>query len=342
MPVILAILLCCLPLYALAAEPDEGQWIDVPNAEDLAALPGGRWVVASSMPGGDLQHGALYLVDTRSDRARIAYAGGGASTHSAWPSCGGPVSHDQFSPHGIAVQTLAAGGATLFVVNHGRRESVEVFKVSASEMPMLLWQGCIPLPMGAVGNAVAVTPQGQIFLTNTGNLLSGVEKGERRMGEVLEWSRTSGWRSVTAEPVYSPNGLLVSDDGNTLFVNSWAAGQVLKLARTPQGVQRELLSLPFLPDNLRWAPGGVILVTGMSGPVEAVAQCFAGKGPCDTIPTGIARLQVEPWKLQCRRELRLPLGTVSIAVGDDLWVGPVRGEGIRLLPRGWSDWAGCG
>lgn len=321
------------------------QRIEVMNAEDLALVDNGRWVIASSMPGGSLPHGALYGVGVESGVAYRLESDRVAGKDPSGAACDGPEPHGKLSPHGIDLQTVD-GRETLFVVNHGQRESVEIYEVAAGDILELSWVDCLVLPEGAVANAVAVTPDGRVFVTNMVDLAgddSVEEDGEaaRWMGNILVWSKETGWERVPNSRIHAPNGLLVTEDGRDLYVASWAGGEVIRLPVSGDG-SRATLALPFLPDNLRWGSENTILATGLHGTPEDVVACVMAQGACDiSIPTGIASIATNELSLDCVRAIPLQMGTSTIAVGEDLWVGPVRGDHVWVIEGGEAAWDHC-
>ncbi|MYM61840.1 hypothetical protein [Pseudomaricurvus sp. HS19] len=329
---LLAILTCAVPLAA-------ARTLNVPNAEDLALVDGGRWVVASSMPGGALSQGGLYAVNVATgDAHRITPLRDSGLRRD--PACREPVAAGQLAPHGISTSVAKDGSELLWVVNHGVRESIEIYRISGGKTLGLSWQGCLLLPAGAMGNAVAVDAQGQVFVTNYGASISGTPKTDRWMGDVLVWQRGRGWQAVAGSDIFAPNGLLVSTDGQQLYVNSWAAGQVLHLDRATG--ERQTLTLPFLPDNLRWGAAGEIVAAGLYATATEVARCVMASGPCERhIATGAALIGVTDFTVKCQRKTPLHMGTVALRVADELWLGPVRGDAILALDGRSPAWDQC-
>lgn len=336
----------CAPLLADSAPLKQ---IKVTNAEDLAPIDNGRWVIASSYVGGALKQGMLSAIERDSGAVYQLYppttkhATEATAPRATIAGCDLPVAAEQFAPHGIAVQRID-GRDLLFVVNHGGRESIELFEIISGKQPALAWRGCIHYPKGAMGNAVAVTPDNRLYATNMGAAIDGKPRAQRWMGDVLTRSQAEGWSTLPHSDIYAPNGLLVANDGRQLFVASWAAGEVIKLTQPSDGAQptRQTLKLPFLPDNLRWGRDGEIVAAGLHASAQDVVHCMMTKRPCDiSIPTGVASIGAAAFDLQCTRKLSLLQGTVAIPVGDTLWVGPVRGESIWVVDADSKQWDHC-
>lgn len=310
------------------------------NAEDLAPLQDGKWVIASSMAGGMQAAGGLFAIDVADGTTRKLYpADDSANAVAKVAGCPTQVAAADFEPHGIALQTDAHGMTRLYVVNHGGRESVEIFEVEQRPAPALRWIGCAIAPAGTYGNAVAVTADGTIFMTNMGKPVDGSARAFPRAGEVASWSAADGWRRVSGSTILMPNGLLASADGRELFVAAWSSGEVIALALgegpNPGVAKRRVLKAPFLPDNLRWSRNGNILAAGHRASVAAVSACVMAKGRCpDHIPSAIAEIDPESLTTRCAQNVNLSIATVAVNVGAETWVGPTRGDSVLRLPDG--------
>lgn len=330
-------LVCGAGLLAMLAVPSLGDElararVAVPNGEDMALTGDARWVIVSSMPDMGQPGGGLYGVDVETGDVRQLPVDEIGERAGVLASCEGPESPQSLSPHGIAIHDRD-GRETLFVVNHGSRESVELYEVVSGNTLALRWVDCLVLPEGTSANAVAVTQDGRVFVTNMNAAAtrpdSGAGESERWMGNVLVWTASSGWEPLAESAIFAANGLLVEEDGSTVYVASWAAGEVIRLT-TDASVPRAVLSLPFLPDNLRWGDGGQILAAGLRGTPEQVVACVMGS--CEQQPlTAVAYIDPARLEATCIRELGLGMGTSAIAVGSDLWVGPVRGDQLWIV-----------
>lgn len=152
---------------------------------------------------------------------------------------------------------------------------------------------------------------------------------------MLQWREPTGWQTVVGIQIFSPNGLLVTNDGKQLYINSWASGKVVHLDNhlDDKSVRREL-KLDFLPDNLRWGGADKILATGLRGTPPQVGTCVMAEGTCEhNVLTAVAEISVEEFTVDCVRHLPLHMGTSAIEVADQLWVGPARGEELWVLDQ---------
>lgn len=301
--------------------------IDVPNAEDLAPIDGGRWVIASSMAGGTRASGALYLIDAKTSQASRAYPIENAEPSTTNTACPGEVAANAFAPHGITVHRTAEGEEQLYVVNHGGRESIEIFAIT--DAPGLRWIGCVPFPSGVLGNGVSVAGDGTIYATNMGRPLDGSEASSDMGGDVLFWQPAQGWRTVPDGAMWGPNGIVAAPDGKRVFVAAWPAGKLVAIDL--EAHERSEVGLPFLPDNIKWSASGTLLATGHSTTEAAVRECYiSSRMKCD-IPSSLAEIDPATLKIMKLRPLDFDIATTAFDIGGECWLGTARGETIGRL-----------
>ena len=301
---------------------------DVQVVEDMAVVPGGRWVAGSAMTAGA---GGLYLIDTATLKAHPAKIVMGKA-EAPYARCPGPPDMKTLRTHGLDLKPdkgLAMG--TIYAVAHGARESIEVFKIDASgPEPNVTWRGCVVLPKNASGNAVVGLPDGRIVVSKFINadddqgivhVLSG-----QITGAVYIWTPGQGFEEVPGTELSGDNGLLVSQDGRWLFVNDYGQKAVYKV---PLGHSAEIkhVSTDFRPDNLRWAPDGQIIATGQFVNLDNRND-----------PHGWAAVKIDPETLTATPYLKMPgspafdNGTTTLTVGGDLYIGTYRGDRVAVIP----------
>jgi len=318
------------------------------NPEDLAAAPGGEWIVVSQLrrqvDGQTSGSGSLLALRPRDGERRVLFPMPGAELHAAGAGvgsadCGGPPDTERFAPHGIDVAAGEGGVVRLLVVNHGGREAIELFRLEVSESgPSALWEGCVPLPEDAQANDVATLPGGGFVATKMlprgAGALAMLQIGlGLPTGELLEWSAAEGWRSVPETRASAPNGVAVSPDGQTLFFAAWGDSMLVRTARDGSG--RRELALPHHPDNLSWGADGRLLVTGQKGPLTNVPACAElDSGTC---PLPFSVLRVDPGELSLEvvfdhDPARLSgAGTVALEHDGALWIGTFAGDRILRI-----------
>ncbi|MDX1568766.1 MAG: hypothetical protein R3223_13255, partial [Longimicrobiales bacterium] len=244
--------------------------------------------------------------------------------------CPGPPT-DTFQPHGIALRTgtvLPSGRThTFYVVGHGPRESVEVFTLTVpldapESPPTLTWTGCVVAPEGVSLNSVTPLPDDGIAVTNFD--VAG--------GEVWEWQPSSGWTEVPGSDMSGPNGITASGGGGWLYVGGWGERALVRISRGRQPIARGSVSVGFHVDNVRWAPGGTLLVAGQAGPTPAAIGACLNGASCEGVSTRVARIDPSGRTADPVQQLvdypsndLLPFGTVAIQVRDEIWVGGIAG-----------------
>jgi hypothetical protein len=249
------------------------------NAEDLVAVPGTRWIIASGMTGGTTpERGALHLVDTRTKSAKKLFPAADPQLRpdkAAYGACPGAPDLDKFSAHGLNIRAGKNGLHTLYVVNHGGREAIEIFALDAkSAEPTLAWIGCAVMPTHTWPNSVAPLPDGGLVVTNMFDpddkaVPDKLAAGETT-GAVYEWHPDSGFKLVPGSEMSGNNGIEASRDGKWIYVAAWGNKAVVRLPRAGGAVRRQELPAGFQVDNLRWAPDGKLLVAGQDVPAKEV------------------------------------------------------------------------
>ncbi|HTU62431.1 MAG TPA: hypothetical protein VMF89_28420, partial [Polyangiales bacterium] len=250
------------------------------NPEDLALLPGGRHVLVSEYGDSGQRAGRISLLDLDSNEHTSLFAGAEPAAPGPWgaPDCAGPPSK-AFSPHGIHLSQRADGVLQLLVVNHGGRESVEMFEVTrAEERWQLAWRGCAETPEDLLNDVVAL-PEGGFLATrfapkSTLALLFSMSKSMlfgSATGWVYAWSRERGFSEVPGTRTAGSNGVELSADGEKIFLNLTLASEVLRIDRRSGAIEARA-SVP-LPDNSTWTNDGRLLVASLRGPQRDLFSC---------------------------------------------------------------------
>lgn len=322
----------------------------VDNPEDLIAIPDTDLVVVSGYTGGPIH----YVSRRDQSRLRVFPVDNPRERHDTalYPDCPGPIDpneNERFSAHGLNLITVDDGLHHLYVVHHGFRESVEIFEIdaraqgagAAPAIPGLTWIGCVVAPEGMTLNSVSPLPHGGWvatvpFVPPGGGEFSPADIGSAAIfGVVLEWHPEDGWSTVPESESSGPNGIEASPDGEWLYVNLWSAGQVMRLSRGREPVEKQTVDLGFFPDNIRWQADGSLLSAGHSAEsIPRILECL--ETLCDDMRTHTAR--VDPDTLAVEHVVDVPVnehfftGTAALDVGGEIWMGSVRGERVARFP----------
>src|SRR5665213_1385940 len=294
------------------------------SVEDFVPINGGHWLVGGSYIEKSV---GLYLINTRTKTARPVSLSLSEKPDPMYAGCAAP-DLENLQTHGLDVQT-AKGNPTVYVINHGGRESVEIFRLQPTAATAE-WIGCALPPEGVSGNAIAALANGEFILTKFmdtrdkqgfQHILSG-----QVTGAVYRWTPGRGFNEVPGTQLSGDNGLLASADGRWLYVNAYGSREVYRLPMSGNG-QRSVAKVDFCPDNLRWAPDGSILVTGQF----ITAQTLNGLH-------GWATVRLDPTTMATTAVVKeaglkdFDDATSAVQVGQTLWFGTFRGDRVAYLP----------
>lgn len=296
------------------------------NVEDMLPVDGGKEIVAGSYKDASV---GFYLIDTAAKTAKVVTLSAAAKPDPIYSDCPGAPDLTKLSTHGLDVRPGRNGTATVYAINHGGRESVEVFNLDARR-GAAEWVGCVVAPEGTSANSVVGLPDRSIVFTklldtrNRGQGISPVLQGHVT-GVVYHWVPGKGISEVPGTQLSGDNGLLASPDGKTLFINAYGTKEVWRVPLSGKGEPAKA-KVEFNPDNLRWAPDGSIFVTGQFLNPANLA------GPNDW---GVAKL--DPKTMFLRTVITAPgmkefdNATTAIQVGDTLWLGTFKGDRIVYM-----------
>jgi hypothetical protein len=322
------------------------------NPEDVEAVPQAGLVLVSNMRplGAGPPGGKLMALNVRGTTPRQLWPANGDVREPLIgdPTCTTPPADDTFSPHGInSIPSGVPGVVHVAVVHHGSRESIELFALLGSgDDAVLVWRGCVPYPPGVAGNDVAFAPDGELVASNFQPTFKGFRgayymmKGGLglRTGDVIAWHAERGWRRLAGTAAPQPNGVAVSDDGNTVYYAQAGWGRVAALPRDgdPDGTALRSVKLPGHPDNLAWSPRGTLLV-GVHTSGAKPLLCIFGRLPCRA---SWALVEIDPRTLEATERFRHDgdvVGAVASAAEIDgcTYFGSVFDDriGVRCEPE---------
>lgn len=311
--------------------------------EDLVAIPGTPWLVASGFAPG----AGLKLVDTRTRSYRRWF--GGAAGQVAWDrrryaACPGQLDPALFNARGLSLRRIGEHRWRLLAVNHGGRESVEAFEVMTDKGdPRLVWRGCLPMPAGQVGNSVASFADGTILVTVLTR--PGTTIGDFMLGRVTGgvWQRRPGEADFTllaGTELPGNNGLEVDPDERRFYVVAFGLHALVAFDRHDTARPLGMIVAPdFMPDNIHWS-GGRLLLTGMRLDEPAcggLRRVTDGKADPLLCHRGWVVGQVDPNRLQIttfaygRPQPGFNGHSGAALVGDELWLGSFQSSRLAIV-----------
>jgi hypothetical protein len=315
------------------------------NPEDIELLPDGHTLLISEMGSMDgSAPGSLSLFDTQSGvitrlpRFVDASAMGWGDANCTTPPGAA------LSPHGIDLVRRADLRWELLVVNHGGRESVEVFEVLDRNGGWHLeWRGCVIPPPGTWMNDVAGLPNGDFLISDMfpreGFSVAGISVHMLRgmlgfdTGQVLRCDPAGSCAPVPGTTAAFPNGIQTDTEGKVLFLNAYLNGEVRKISLE----NGELLGNVEVeaPDNSQWSADGKLLVASHTDGAHRMNACFGIRsGAC---AAAFAIVEIDPSTLATRTLMSHagePMGAATVAqqTEDALYVGSFVGDRILRVP----------
>jgi len=318
----------------------------VEHPEDVVAIPGTRWLIASGFAPG----AGLKLVDSERKAAESWYDGRASQVsvdRMTYPGCPGPVDPAKFNARGLSLRKTGDERFTLYVVNHGGRESIEIFEVTTGgDRPALRWRGCRLMPPGQVGNAVASFADGTLLvtvLTRPGTTIADFVLG-KRTGAVWQWTPgASGFAEIPGTQLPGNNGLETDPDERHFYVVAFGWHAVLVFDRRHPKKPVRVIEMPgFMPDNVHWTDGrlvaaGMRLDEPACGGLRRVVDGEADKMLCHR---GYVAAAIDPASgivsTLTYGEPEQDFNGVSAAAiaGDTIWLGSYQADRLayRKLP----------
>jgi len=334
------------PLLECGAHGDIDIICGTRSPEDLELTPDGKSLIVSQFVGGPAGAGVAGLMLFDPAKKTFTRLPVSANPRKDWgdPACPGPIG-DALRPHGISLLKRSGGAVQIFVVNHGGRESIEMFELEqAGGASSVVWHGCVVSKEAF--NDVAAQPDGGFIATHPtalqppppppgqakaapGNdLFSG-----QPSGYVSRWTPGKGEAELPGTRAGYPNGVLVSSDGRYMYFNAWTAKEVHKYD-LKEGKETGMVKLDFMPDNISWTSKRTMLAAGVKG---ARGDCPAGSGTTCIQAFGIA--EIDPAKMEAKtvfdsegKGALISGVSEALQVGNSIYIGAFQGDRIVKIP----------
>jgi len=309
-----------------------------PRPEDVVRIPGTRWLIYSGFSDG----AGLKLVDSAARTMRpLTYESPAANEKGNGVQCNAPPDSATFSTQGLSIRALGGSLSRLHVVNHGGRESVEIFSVDTrTSEPRFTWSGCVLLPPGIAANSVATFSDGTILvsvLTHPGRTITDFWRGEIT-GGVYSWKPgEDAFRLLPGTELPGNNGIETSRDDTEFFVIAFGWRSVVVFSRAdPSRPLRRAVAPGFMPDNIHW-DDGKLLLAGMQYDEPAcggIRKIIDGKADDMRCHRGYTVAQLDPhsmnFTVMAYGEPDQDFNGVSAAaiVAGDLWLASYQSDRI--------------
>lgn len=247
-----------------------------------------------------------------------------------------------FAPHGIhlALNVAGSGSDRLLVVNHGYRESVEIFELLGvnSETPSLEWRGCVVAPESVWFNDVANLPSGGFIASHMMKRgISAEELLSRQIdgtptGYALSWTSANGWEKIEGSDGMLTNGVQVSPEGDVVYA-AYSLGQEVRAINLSSGKTLWQVDVQT-PDNISWTPSGRLLVASIRADLPTIRKCMGEKRSFCPIPFGILSIDPSSGESFFVAEGEGPpfgLATVGVLARSRIYMGSATGERVGIV-----------
>ena len=311
--------------------------------EDIAALDDGRHLLLAHFGGMTDGTGSLSLFDTETEQITPLYpleSGSEVGTGKQWGQADcDPPSAKQFSPHGTHLHQLADGRWRYLVVNHGGRESVEMFELTAAGGDSALtWRGCVLAAEETFMNDVVGLTGGDLVFSRMFHTGSTLENLQSLLGidtgDLWRWNRDTGLRILPGTEAAQPNGLEISADERFVFANMYFEKEVWKI-NVDSG---EIVAIGQVAsaDNSAWGNDGRLWVTTHTGSISEMMTCLGNQAkPCGA-PFEIIALDPQTMATEVVFAHRgPPMGAATIAVPQNgrVYMGSFVGDRMISVPN---------
>lgn len=309
------------------------------NPEDMALMPDGQHLIVTGYGGVPpfSVPGTLYLFDLTTKEISeplITYA------KNTWGDAACTRNTDIISPHGLSLVARSDGRHELAITNHLPRETIELFEVSYDKDSTwsLTWRGCVDAAPNKAFNDVSLTREGSFYAASMFDLdlpfedllKAGAEGTDT--GSVWHWTREEGYHELPGTEGGFPNGVDLSEDEASLYINYWFDTTVAKYNLSSEKI--EFRHQSSMPDNLTVVNGDVWVATH-DMTLADLPECPPELTQC-LLPFTIRVLSGEDLSEKQTFSFSskaFGVATVAIPTGDTVWLGTFHGDRVASFKR---------
>lgn len=237
--------------------------------------------------------------------------------------------------HGLDLSRRESGQWQLLVVNHHERESIEYFEAipGGDDATRLHWRGCVMAAENAQFNDVAGLPDGGFIATDP--ITASMQLPRMLLGSVgmdtgraYRWRPESGYSAIPYTDGAYPNGITLSADGQSFYLNLYLDGEVREHdLETGDILNRVAVKMP---DNSTLSGNGTLLVASHDASLFALLRAIVSEAAeRNSIAFEIVEVNLQSFETDVRYRSEgeeLGGGTVAQPVGDDLYIGAFKGD----------------
>jgi hypothetical protein len=263
------------PAFGKANPCAQNEICSLRNPEDMVRIEDSQWALVSRLGRDPSAPGGFSLVDLDARTSMVLMPDVSKPAIAVYSDCPRAPIASELLTHGLDIRP-SAQGVEVFAVNHGGRESIEVFDLRIDARgASLTWTGCVMVPADISANAVAALPDGLAVSSfgKTGHEGTAELMAGNPSGFVARWRPKQGWSHVAGSEFGGDNGVTAAPNARALYVNDWSDG-TLRIVPLAEGVEPITLKLgAFHPDNVHSLPDGNLLVAGQIGSAREIMAC---------------------------------------------------------------------
>jgi sugar lactone lactonase YvrE len=305
------------------------------NPEDLDLLPGGEALIATGFGGlPPAIPGTMYVVNVDDGSSYVPSI---TFEENTWGDTACLRDSEEISPHGLSLVRREDGALSLAITNHLPRETIELFEMTQDQgVWSLTWRGCVDAAPNTLFNDVALLADGSFYATSMYNADLSQEAlfeagfATADTGEVWHWQSQVGYSSLENTTGSFPNGIALSEDGNSLYINYWFSGTTVKYHLASRSTVASHSAGGA--DNLT-VVGGEVFVATHDITLADLERCGPEVVMC-TLPFTIHVLSandLSPLRAYAYTGEMFGVATVAIPHGDNLWLGTFHGDRVARL-----------
>ena len=316
---------------------------DMQTPEDIAAVPDGRHLLLAHFSGMETGTGSLSLFDTQTEQLRTLFPPQESVLNydgAEWGQADCPAPDwEIFRPHGTHLRQLADGRWRYLVVNHGGRESVEMFELTlAGGDSSLSWRGCVLAAQDTRMNDVVGLSNGDLIfsrmLSTGGNIEFFLSTLGVDSGDLWRWNKETGLRILPGTEAAQPNGLEISADERFVFANMYFEKEIWKVD-VDSGETVAVGEVAYV-DNSAWGTDGRLWLVSHTGSPMEMLSCLNHQA--QTCGASFEIVAMDPGTMQTELVFSHsgpPMGAATVAVpqGNRVYMGSFVGDRMISVPN---------
>ncbi len=197
------------------------------NSEDIVITPDNKFLFMSQMgsiaPWGENEPGNFAIMELSSNKKIIPKI---TLEENIWgdKTCT-RKDIDGYGPHGIDLVKRDDGKYQIGVVSHFPKESIEMFELKKNNSSWeMIWRGCVNVPDKFYFNDLSLKKDGSFYASHmykrniTMNEWLMISLFKNNSGNIVFW-KDSSFIEVEGSEGSSPNGIVLDEDSNTIYVS---------------------------------------------------------------------------------------------------------------------------